>query len=73
MTVDWSNYDRSATSLYEAFGMCGLVLSKTETPGRYAVHPRGKFNVTLATGYPKALYAWLHATHGCPCDPYWLT
>ena len=69
--VDWSAYSE-ATTLREAFGWCGFVLGKTATPGSYAVHPRGKFNETLARGYPHQLYKWLHENYGCPCDPYWL-
>jgi hypothetical protein len=71
--VDWSNYNRETTSLHEAFSTCGLVLFKTETPGVFTVHRRGVFNKTLTQGYPHDLYQWLHETHGCPCDPYWLT
>lgn len=73
MITDWTAYNPEETTLHEAFAMCGLILSGMATPGHYAVHPRGKFNETLTTGYPKALYAWLHRERGCPCDPYWLT
>lgn len=70
--IDWSTYSEQ-TTLREAFSMCGLVLGKTDTPGRFTVHPRGVFNRTLTTGYPNHLLAWLHEHYGCPCDPYWLT
>lgn len=72
MTIDWTGYSRATTTLHEAFGMCGLVLGKTQTPGSYVVYRRGRFNETLTRGYPKHLYKWLHENFGCPCDPYWL-
>ena len=67
--IDWSGYNET-TTLREAFSVCGLSLAKTETPGFFRAHC---LDVTQTTGYPKALYAWLHKNYGCPCDPYWLS